>query len=271
MSKILTVACLVLFATPLAPAGETEPLEPLTVGELVKVNDNEATGKIICFLQANKGGARLTVFVYEVPEELRRKLSAALEVHCRKQKGKDDKMLPVPEERAVLKRLAPGEKIEIHYFRAGKKNLPTVAAVKVLRAFPREGTMTGVLVNKEEERFKVKLTRPPIEGTEDMVGKAVQFSARLTRNPNTKDRAHAWIPDPKQVELFATLPEGHLVEIPFKTDSRFRMDEFKDLGEAPENKPAEGEGKKEGEPKKAPRKERKKKKEGEGEVEPEPL
>ena len=246
LSAGLTLAA----ALGVAAAGDAPPPPQLKPGEAVKIVEHGADGSVTGWVRQNWGGRALELCVEKISGDKRRP-GDLYEVAARSKKvdGRDQ---PEEADRAVLRQLGPGDRVELEWYREDKR--PRAATVKLIRAFPRTGAVSGRVARHDKEWFELELSAAP-KGFEDMVKQVFYFQVDWMANPDKKDPKRRWVPNPEQLKLFESLADGDLLEVNYKADSRLRVESPKKTGrgEGPAEKRPEPERRPKSEPKAPPK------------------
>jgi hypothetical protein len=242
-----------LVLTVLACAASGGEPAPLRLGETVKVCDQKPEGTVSGWLR-RAGSVRLQVCIDKITGE-NKKPGESFDVFARSQKV-DGKDKWEDADTAILRRYAPGDRVEIEWFK--DDNRIRAASVKLTRFMPRQGALTGKVVGHDKDWFNLEAAVLP-QGCEDLKGQTLNFSATWMRNPDAKDKKRPWIPNPDQLKLFEGLEEGDLLEVAYKAEGAFRTDNLRKTGHVDVDKKHEPEPKHEPktEPKKDPPTEKK--------------
>lgn len=229
-AKLLLAACLLLAAVTGAAAGEKKgPPPPLRVGELVKLNDAKPAGTLtgwVCWHDKLRFKLRIESATGEAKFKPGKEvLLLPRRVKIKQGKSKKERWVPDRKEAANIRRIRFADRLEVQWYRQDKRVV--VAALKLLTAFPREGTVTGKGHRRLKHGFELILTRTP-KGGEYLVGQRVYLAVDWVKNKKGK-----WQPDPEKLKLIEICQRGRLIEVKTRLDSRLRLLEVKDVGAAP--------------------------------------
>jgi hypothetical protein len=211
-----------------ARAGDAPAAPPLKPGEVVRFGDHKPDGSVTGWVRSGRD-SRLDLCIEKISGK-EKKPGENLSILARTHKV-EDKERPLPEDAAVFKQLGPGDRVEFEWYKDDK--VLRAASLKLIRAFPRRGVMTGKVLKHEERGFLLQVARAP-DGFEDLVGQTVGFSVNFVPNPDKEDKKRRHVPDAEQAKLFASLEDCKYVEAGFKSDGRLRVESLKKLDAPPE-------------------------------------
>lgn len=225
--RMIIAVWMLLAAGTAAAAGERKAPPPLRVGESVKLNDAKPAGTLtgwVCWVDKWRFKLRVESAAGEGKFKPGKEMML-LPRHVKVRKGRKERWAPARKEAETFRRIRIADRMEVQWFRQEKRVV--VAALKLLAAFPREGTVTGKAHRRHKHGFELILTETP-KGGEYLIDQRVYFAVDWVKNKKGK-----WHPDPAKLKLIELCQRNRLLQVKTRLDSHLRPLEVKDVGAAP--------------------------------------